>query len=522
METTEMPTTTTTPATELAQLKPSQLTAHPKNIRAGVGDISSLTDSISAQGIREPLVVAPNGKPDRYILIAGHRRLAAAKAAGLKTVPCVIDHLLTDEADQIAAMLAENIERQDLTAVEEADGVELLLELNLNQKQIASRTGMSTARVRNRVKVARLSDDIKTRLTEHEVTLADAVFIADHAANPADLAELEAALGTNNWAVAKQKQLDRVMERKRVASIRKDAEAAGLQIVTNWEQRREINAGSAEKLGVAPADTERFEYIWPPAAEVLEVAQRDDTVAYLHMADSRTLWVEGKTVSEALVVITVAAAKEPVAPPEAASAESSAATANDTVDAGAGDDDRGADAGATSPVSHEVAHEPTEEQRAAEELRTACEAATKVRRQFIRDLVAAGDPSKALRATGTAAQYAALINEAEWYDAAPYLPVPDDGTREERTDLVREWFTDSTRSTASVLVAMLWASVFYYPERVLAREDTHYDYFAANDLKLVIGYSEMLADVGHVLSDAELAVVAAVQAALDKESGDEK
>ncbi|QOC55915.1 ParB-like nuclease domain protein [Gordonia phage DirtyBoi] len=518
--------TTTAPATELALLKPSQLSAHPKNIRKDVGDLTSLTDSIAAQGIQQPLVVAPNGKPDKYILIAGHRRLAAAKDLNLRTVPCIIDHTRTDEADQIAAMLAENIERQDLTAVEESDGVALLLDLNLNQKQIASRTGMPAARVRNRIKVAKLSDEMKARLTEHEVTLADAVFIADHAANPADLAELEAALGTNNWAVAKQKQLDRVMERKRVASIRKDAEAAGIEIITNWEKRREVNAAAAEKLGVPAVETDRFEYIWPPAPEVLEVAQRDDTVAYLHMADSRTLWVEGKTVSEALVVIAVAAptgSAAPAAPANDGPASSAAGTGADgATDSGSDDRASGTATGEGTGTASSVSHEPTEEQRAAEELRTACEAAAKVRRQFIRDLVAAGDPSKALRATGTAAQYAALINEAEWYDAARYLPVPDDVTREERTDLVREWFTDSTRSTASVLLAMLWASVFYYPERVLAREDTHYDYFAANDLELVIAYSEMLADVGHVLSDAELAVVAAVQAALDKESGDEK
>ena len=95
-----MPTTTTI---EQVELKPSQLVPHKNNIRADVGDVSSLADSLAAQGVLQPLSVVPNGKPDKYVVLAGHRRHAAAKKAKLATVPCIVRHdLADDEAGQIA------------------------------------------------------------------------------------------------------------------------------------------------------------------------------------------------------------------------------------------------------------------------------------------------------------------------------------------------------------------------------------------------------------------------------------
>lgn len=496
--------TATEPTTELAELKPSQLAANPKNIRRDVGDISTLVDSISAQGIRHPLVVAPNGKPDKYIVIAGHRRLAAAKKLRLKTVPCIVDTAITDEADQVAAMLAENIERQDLTAVEEADGVALLLDLGLNQKQIASRTGMTSPRVRSRLKVAKLSDDVKTRITDHEVTLADAVFIADHAGNPADLAELENALGTNNWAVAKQQQLDRVAERKRVASIRKDAEAAGFDIVTDWGRRRELNAAAAATLKVNPKDLVHEEFAWPASPEVFERAKSDATVAFLHLSESKSLMAEHKWVGEVLVVLSA-----PEAAPTSDGNEPAHDNAVSATDSAAATADTAPDADADDPGS-------LSEQQAAENARAlarrdALKAAATVRTEWVRELIAAGDDEAAMKATAVAVEHSpGGFGEFNFGDAGPFLSgVEDFATGSGREDAARAWF--STNKPASVLLALLWGLVLFEPAQALVNPASLVG-SDLTDLRFVVAYGELLADLGYVLSDVEAGVLDQVRA----------
>ncbi|AON97409.1 ParB-like nuclease domain protein [Gordonia phage Nyceirae] len=512
---TDMPSnsTATEPTTELAQLKPSQLVAHPKNIRRDVGDITSLADSIAAQGIRHPLVVAPNGKPDKYILIAGHRRLAAAKKLRLKTVPCIVDTAITDEADQIAAMLAENIERQDLTAVEESDGVALLLDLGLNQKQIASRTGMTSPRVRNRVKVAKLSDDMKTRLTEHEVTLADAVFIADHADHPGDLAELENALGTNNWAVARQQQLDRDAERKRVAAVRKAAEAAGIEVVTGWDARRDLNSSAPEKLGTTHHEMERESFEWPAKQDILERAQSADTVAYLHIAEgSRSLWVGTKMVSEELVILS-APAPAPATPDGATDTPTSPGrsdTAQDTEP-----DSRGGGVTSDEPAYRE----PTDEERAAEERRDALKAAATVRTEWVRTLIATGDDAAATKATALAAAHSLWgFNEWGFSDAWPFI---DGGAvaEGELESTARAWFS-TPRKPASVLLAILWTSVFHTPAEALV--DGWLTHLDLEDLRFLVAYGELLADLGYVLSDVETAVLDQARAEIAAEEASDE
>ncbi|UVF60394.1 ParB-like nuclease domain protein [Gordonia phage Meyran] len=523
---TDMPSnsTATEPTTELAHLKPSQLVAHPKNIRRDVGDITSLADSIAAQGIQQPLVVAPNGKPDKYILIAGHRRLAAAKKLRLKTVPCIVDTAITDEADQIAAMLAENIERQDLTAVEEADGVALLLDLGLNQKQIASRTGMTSPRVRSRVKVAKLSDDVKARLTEHEVTLADAVFIADHADHAGDLAELENALGTNNWAVAKQQQLDRDAERKRVAAIRKAAEAAGIEVVTGWDARRALNSSAPEKLGTTHHEMVRKGYAWPVADAILETAQRADTVAYLHIAGTKSLTVGTKMVSEELVILS---APEPAPAPEA-STDGPTETAATSGTSGAAPD-AAAEASSSGGGSATTADEPTPrepsfEERAAEERREALKAAAKVRTEWVRNLIATGDNDDATAATMVAADHSPWgFVEWDFDDAWPFLPGVDptdvQRTGPERDCGARAWFS-TPRKPASILLAVLWTSVFHSPAHALV--EGQFDSLELADLKFLVAYGELLADLGYVLSDIETAVLDQARAEITAEEASDE
>ena len=127
---------------------------HPDNPRKDVGDVSELAESIKQQGIMQNLTVVPfvskfnpnfNGV-GHYTVIIGHRRLAAAIQAGLTEVPCAVVDM--SEKEQIATMLAENMQRVDLTVNEEVQGIQMLLDLGDSVNDISRLTGFSESKVR--------------------------------------------------------------------------------------------------------------------------------------------------------------------------------------------------------------------------------------------------------------------------------------------------------------------------------------------------------------------------------------
>lgn len=107
----------------MEMISTERLYPHPRNPRQDVGDISELVDSIKRNGIYQNLTVIKGGAgvpegADGYTVIIGHRRLAASKAAGLTELPCSVVEM--DEREQVATMLLENMQRQDLTFWEQA------------------------------------------------------------------------------------------------------------------------------------------------------------------------------------------------------------------------------------------------------------------------------------------------------------------------------------------------------------------------------------------------------------------
>lgn len=106
-----------------------------------------------------------------YIAVIGHRRLAAAKLAGLKEVPCVISDMSYSE--QIATMLLENMQRNDLTLYEQAEGFQMMLDLGESVGDISEKTGLSTTTVRRRVKLLDLDKEKFRQSVERGATLSD-------------------------------------------------------------------------------------------------------------------------------------------------------------------------------------------------------------------------------------------------------------------------------------------------------------------------------------------------------------
>jgi ParB/RepB/Spo0J family partition protein len=154
----------------------SRLAAHPENIRDDVGDVTELAASIEAQGILQPLVVIP-GDGGQYFIVAGHRRLAAARVAGLVSVPVVVRRDIT--GDQVlAAMLTENLQRANLNPIEEAKAFRKLTERGWSQTRIGAAIGKTDFHVSRRLDLLFLTAKEQQLVITKELTLARAHEIA--------------------------------------------------------------------------------------------------------------------------------------------------------------------------------------------------------------------------------------------------------------------------------------------------------------------------------------------------------
>jgi len=136
---------------ELQELKVDAIYV-PANIREATDVDEEFVASFKRHGVIEPLIVRADTARQRLELVAGHRRLAAAKAAGLERVPCVVRPMTDQERDEIR--LIENIQREDLTPLEEAKAIRAYLERhNVTQAQLGVRLGKSQAWVANRLRL---------------------------------------------------------------------------------------------------------------------------------------------------------------------------------------------------------------------------------------------------------------------------------------------------------------------------------------------------------------------------------
>lgn len=121
--------------------------------------LNELADSISRNGVLQPLLVRP--MPDgSYQLVAGERRWRASRIAGLSEVPVVIKELSDEQAMEIA--LIENLQREDLNPIEEAEGLQLLIDrYNLTQEEAANRVGRSRPAIANSLRLLNLPEEIR-------------------------------------------------------------------------------------------------------------------------------------------------------------------------------------------------------------------------------------------------------------------------------------------------------------------------------------------------------------------------
>ena len=151
---------------QVVLIQTDELHPHPDNPRKDLGDLTELADSIKANGVLQNLTVVPrivtgnllgNTWQDGYTVVIGHRRLAAAKLAGLKELPCIVSDM--GLRDQVRTMLMENIQRADLTIYEQAQGFQMMMDMGDTVEEIARKSGFSQSTVRRRVKLLALDQE---------------------------------------------------------------------------------------------------------------------------------------------------------------------------------------------------------------------------------------------------------------------------------------------------------------------------------------------------------------------------
>ena len=134
-------------------------------------DMEDLAASIRVQGVIQPLLVRKDG--NGYELVAGERRLRAAKMAGLPQVPVVVKDI--SQAEMLEMSIVENIQRADFNPIEEANAYHrLMTEFGLTQDQAAERVGKSRSAVANFLRLRQLEDAIKTSIIEGAISMGHA------------------------------------------------------------------------------------------------------------------------------------------------------------------------------------------------------------------------------------------------------------------------------------------------------------------------------------------------------------
>lgn len=153
----------------------SALVAAPWNPRGEIKpeSVSDLTASIATVGIIEPVIARRGAKAGEYIIVAGHRRVAAAKAAGLASVPC--DILDIDEATARRMMFIENLQRKDADPLLESELIGNLIADGMTQEEIAAETGRGEKWVARRLNLSKLSPSWRKRIADGEKITTDCI-----------------------------------------------------------------------------------------------------------------------------------------------------------------------------------------------------------------------------------------------------------------------------------------------------------------------------------------------------------
>jgi ParB family chromosome partitioning protein len=216
------------PEVGLVNVSVNQIVPNPRQPREQIDDSSlfELAESIREHGILQPLVITIDPGSDRYTLVAGERRLRAARLAGLEKVPAVIRQV--NEQERLELALVENIQRSDLTALETAEAYQLLHdEFGLRHEDIADRVGKSRESVSNMLRLLNLADEARQALRDGLISAGHAIALLG-LANPIAQNSVLKTILSQKLTVRQTEELVKKLKGERVKPRAKAAQPSEL------------------------------------------------------------------------------------------------------------------------------------------------------------------------------------------------------------------------------------------------------------------------------------------------------
>jgi ParB/RepB/Spo0J family partition protein len=221
------------------------------NVRRKLGDIKELAASIASVGVIEPLLVTPRAD-GRFSVVVGHRRLAAAAEAELHEVPCVVKEL--SDVERLETMIAENLARQALSPIEEAQAYFRMVELAVPVKDLARRLGRTPKHITARLALLELPRPVQTKVEKGALGVSDASALLALKEHPDVIADLL----SDDWDSG---DLERAVIRE-VARIESDARRAaatdalaaqGVKVIEEWSR---FGGGTRQPVALGPGHGE--------------------------------------------------------------------------------------------------------------------------------------------------------------------------------------------------------------------------------------------------------------------------
>jgi ParB family chromosome partitioning protein len=259
------------PSVGFAEVELSEISPNPQQPRVHFDDeaLGELAASISEVGVLQPVVVRPGDPEGTYVLIAGERRLRAAARAGLTAIPAVIRSAESDER-YLSEALIENVQRKDLSPLEEAAAYRNLLEdFGMTHEQVAGRVGKSRSAVTNTLRLLQLPAAIQGMLERDELSAghARALLSLDDEAYAVHIAQRAVAEG---WSVrtvedaVKERAVEEPPKRRRIPKMRP---AAILELEERLSERLSTNVtikphGEGGQMVIKYGSLEHLEQIY--------------------------------------------------------------------------------------------------------------------------------------------------------------------------------------------------------------------------------------------------------------------
>lgn len=292
----------------IVEIEVGKIFPHPKNPRKDLGDLTELTDSIKENGIMQNLTVVPKDG-DTYTAVIGHRRFAAAKLAGLKVVPCVISDM--DEKKQLSTMLLENMQRSDLSLMEQAEGFQMMMDLGDTLSDIAKQTGFSESTVRRRVKLLELDKKKFIKAQERGGTLNDYIEL-EKIKDPERKNRVLDSVGTSNFDYQLKNALrEEKWNEDKVDILKKLSSFAVSTTVTNHLRYVTCFGEYYNNKVEVPKDTDKTKYFYLDSGSYIylykEIPKEENAAAEKFKEEQRKKDEELKQKKAALVSATVTA-----------------------------------------------------------------------------------------------------------------------------------------------------------------------------------------------------------------------